>query len=172
MNMFGKFLAMRSVRVVASACAATLVAMAQAAITISTPLMAGQHYVAGTVACSMSGDEINGQCVYTMTPGSDWCISEAHLWVGLTTPTKAAPGLFPFGASTSCASSLIVPFNLRKIGAPTCTEGAPGYVFAAHAVLHSRTYGTQTGWGYGPELPVNGGGWSMAFAATCAKGSN
>ncbi len=168
MNMTAKISLKRCAQLGAAACLAALVAPAQAQMTpVTTPLIAGQNYVAGSVSCSTNPDNVTGQCVYTMAPGSDWCISEAHLWVGLTTPTKAAPGLFPFGAMTTCASRMTVSFNLRQVGAPTCLEGAPGYVFAAHAVLHSRTYGGQTGWGRGVKLPVTGGGWSMSFAAAC-----
>lgn len=168
MNTTAKIFLKRSAQLGAAACLAALVAPAQAQMTsVTTPLIAGQNYVAGSVSCSINPDNVTGQCVYTMAPGSDWCISEAHLWVGLTTPTKAAPGLFPFGAMTSCASQMTVTFNLREVAAPTCLEGAPGYVFAAHAVLHSRTYGGQTGWGQGARLPVTGGGWSMSFTAAC-----
>lgn len=168
MTFTNSLLVKRRAGLVAAACLAAIAAPAQATDGVTTPLMAGQHYVAGTVTCTLGSNEISGECVYTTAPGSDWCISEAHLWVGLTTPTKGAPGQFPFGAMTTCASSLIVPFNLRQIGVPTCKEGAKGYVFAAHAVLHSQTYGTQTGWGKGVKLPVKGGGWAMSFVEACA----
>ena len=168
MNMTVKISFKRSAQLGLATFLAALVAPAQAQMTpITTPLMAGKHYVAGSVGCSVNPDGVTGQCVYTMAPGSDWCISEAHLWVGLTTPTKGAPGQFPFSAMTTCATRMTVPFNLSQVGVPTCALGAPGYVFAAHAVLHSQTYGNQTGWGQGVALPVRGGGWSMSFASAC-----
>lgn len=170
MNMTAKISFKRSAQFGVAACLAALAAPAQAT-SVTTPLIAGQHYVAGSVSCSVNLDPTsnptgNGQCVYTMAPGSDWCISEAHLWVGLTTPDKAAPGLFPFGAMTTCATRMTVSFNLGRVGALACVAPST-YVFAAHAVLHSRTYGGQTGWGQGAKLPVTGGGWSMSFTATC-----
>ena len=71
MNIATVFPAKRSARFVAAACLAAIATSAQAEIDVVTNLMAGQHYVAGTVSC-VSADDIAGQCTYTMAPGSDW----------------------------------------------------------------------------------------------------
>ncbi|MCB1220618.1 MAG: hypothetical protein H7A35_03515 [Planctomycetales bacterium] len=55
-------------------------------------LIAGQHYLAGTV--TVTNDEDTLYVTYNMDPA--WPLSEAHVYVGTEQPKKGAPGQFPY----------------------------------------------------------------------------
>lgn len=55
-------------------------------------LIAGQHYLAGTVTVTNDEDHF----YVTYDTGDAWPMSEAHLYIGSTPETKGAPGKFPF----------------------------------------------------------------------------
>ena len=65
-------------------------------------LVAGQNEVVGTVEVTNDGTYISVN--YTVTGG--WCLTEAHVYVGETPPSKAAPGQFNYNNDAlSCVTS-------------------------------------------------------------------
>jgi len=57
----------------------------------SKTLWAGQNMDAGTVTVGINGSDL---CV-TFDTDSGWLMLETHVYVGLTAPTRSAPGQFP-----------------------------------------------------------------------------
>jgi hypothetical protein len=55
-----------------------------------TDLIAGQNITVGTVDIFFEGTTL--RVVFNVDDGNDWFLTETHLYVGVTPPTKSAPG--------------------------------------------------------------------------------
>jgi hypothetical protein len=130
-------------------------AFTQGLITTQT-LWAGQTMNAGDVLVGISGSDL---CIFYDT-ASGWSLQETQLYVGLTPPTKAAPGQFPYkhpdlgGADTD---EFCIP--LSAIGAG-CLDTV--YI-AAHAVVTGPTCDDETAWACGAPIRP-GKNWAMFFS--------
>lgn len=122
-----------------------------------TPLIAGQTINIGTLRCGVDPAQPDlGACVGQVSGG--WCLSLAHLYVGLEPPSTMAPGQFPFRQSANgCVTQIRVDFRL-----PTVCRGQP-YTVAFHAEA-SRAGQNETAWGQGSPTGRN---WSMTTGFSC-----
>jgi hypothetical protein len=93
----------------------------------SVPLMAGQHQAVGDVSVLLN-DGVNLVIMYRITDGYSR-IRATHLYVGAKSPTKSAPGLFPFKHENLNTDTDVFVIPLSTLGLPV---GACVYV-AAHA---------------------------------------
>lgn len=127
-------------------------------------LIAGQNMVAGTI--SVINDENNIYVTYTTTGG--WVLTQTHLYVGdcalipVNNPGNPIPGQFPYAGTHNNLTSVTYTVPLSRIPAGTCG------CIAAHAVvkqlnISGGTIQTQTGWGNGVRINLNGGNWGMKF---------
>jgi hypothetical protein len=115
-------------------------------------LMAGQHILAGTV--TVSNDYDNIYVTYQTT--GDWFLRETHVDIetsynGFPTTKSGNPKVGNFAYKMSHnppvqTYTYTIPFDF--------TEGDVIY-FAAHAVVTSATYGTETGWAGCLDFPGN-----------------
>ncbi|HEU4691649.1 MAG TPA: hypothetical protein VFS23_24970 [Vicinamibacterales bacterium] len=126
---------------------------------METPLVAGQHYYAGTVRVFNDNSNIY---VQYMTD-SPWILSEAHAAVAATLQglpqTKNGnpmPGRFAYSA-TFDPEVTNYTFVVPSSGVFAANQAV--YV-AAHAVVQAPRSegGSQTGWGYGQDFP--GANWA------------
>jgi hypothetical protein len=93
-------------------------------------LIAGQHFLAGTV--TVSNDEDTMYVTYDMNP--DWPLHEAHVYVGSEQPSKGAPGKFPYKAEFDPAVfSYTFEIPLGDL------EGKSLVYIAAHAATGNET---------------------------------
>ncbi len=133
--------------------------------TASTPLIAGQHYTAGTISISNDANFIYVQYA-TENP---WVMSDAHVAVAKTLAeipqTKSKnpiPGRFAYSATFDpevTSHTFVVPL------AGLYAEGQTVYI-AAHALVQAPRAdgGSQTGWGFGPGFA--GSNWATYLAYT------
>ena len=140
----------------------------------AAPLVAGQHYTAGTI--TIANDENNLYVQYQTD--SPWMMSEAHAMAATTLAgipqSKSGnpiPGRFSYSATFDpqvSAYTFAIPLSsLTALGNTV-------YV-AAHAVVQAprEAGGSQTAWGYGPDFPGNN--WAtyiMYSLQPCGGGGN
>ena len=95
--------------------------MVSAASPITIDLYAGQNTKIGTVTVSDDGTDM--YVTYNITE-PNWYLSQTHLYVGTSAPTKSAPGRFPYTHSGLHATSdtFKIPFDAES-----------QYFIAAHA---------------------------------------
>jgi hypothetical protein len=128
-------------------------------------LLAGQTINSGTVTVTNDADFI--YVTYTTTNG--WVLSQTHLYVGecglipVNNPGNPIPGQFPYSGNHNNITSYTYTIPISAIPAGGC-----GCV-AAHAVVKKlnssgQVIESQTGWGNGTPINVNGGNWGMKFA--------
>lgn len=117
------------------------------------PLWAGQHFPAGEVSVWNDGSSLH---VCFQTSGS-WRLVETHLYVGMSEPTKSAPGRFPYSQEhLPWVSSYCYDIPLGDIGA----GGGDTVYIAAHAVVYWPCDWEETAWAEGDRF---GKGWAMYF---------
>lgn len=127
-------------------------------------LIAGQTMIAGTVTVSNDAEYI--YVTYTTTGG--WVLTQTHLYVGacnlipVNNPGNPIPGQFPYGGNHNNITTITYQIPISKIPAGSCG------CIAAHAVVKQLnssggTIQTQTGWGQGTQINLNGGNWGMKF---------
>jgi len=127
-------------------------------------LIAGQTINSGSVSVTNDANFI--YVTYTTAPG--WYLTQTHLYVGdcalipLNNPGNPVPGQFPYSANHNNITTYTyqVPISLIPAGGCGC--------IAAHAVVKQlnasgQTIQTQTGWGQGTLINLNGGNWGMKF---------
>ena len=120
--------------------------------TLTRILWAGQNIPVGTLDVEIIDDDL----VVTFTTLGGWTLTETHLYVGTSQPTKSAPGKFPYkqdhpGGVTSY--TYIIP--LEDIG------NGPRLYLAAHAVVENLYKDLEeTAWAKGCKIPKgkNGNG--------------
>ncbi len=136
---------------------------------VTTTLVAGQHYEAGTVTIDIEGDFL----IVTYTVTGDWTIGTTHLsigdcsedWIPLNGAGNPQIGQFEFTEPTSITDNEVV----YMIPLPEGFEGQD-YCFAAHAEVQGPT-GGETAWAEGQEL--SGNSWAMYDefnTSTCTSG--
>ena len=125
------------------------------ATVISTrTLWAGQTINVGTLTVEVIGTDL----VVTFETTGGWYLTETHLYVGTSIPTKSAPGQFPYkhdnlGGVTSDSYTI-----------PLADIGTGWRVFAAHAVVENQCECLEeTAWGNGCEKIRPGKNWAMYF---------
>jgi len=128
-------------------------------------LIAGQSINAGTI--SVTNDATTIYVTYTTTNG--WVLTQTHLYVGdcaaipVNNPGNPVPGQFPYGNSSLNNVTTVtyqVPISVMPADGCGC--------IAAHCVVKQLnssggTIQTQTGWGQGSLINLNGGNWGMKF---------
>lgn len=95
-------------------------------------LVAGQHDVVGTVTVTKTATAVDVE--YEITD-SDWCIVEAHTFVGTTAPKKSAPGKFPYKSEhdyDDCVQTVTHSAPFADVG------DLDAYFVAAHAVVQTE----------------------------------
>ncbi|MCG3152794.1 MAG: hypothetical protein GEEBNDBF_02098 [bacterium] len=123
----------------------------------TTDLIAGKHYDAGDIEVTNDGDNLYVR--YTLAAG--WTMSEAHLYVGTSLPSKTAPGQFPYKVSN------LGGVTEYTFTVPLSWECGTEIYLAAHAVVTDSSVGgagTQTGWGFGPLAFKKAWGWFMTYS--------
>lgn len=127
-------------------------------------LMAGQTMIAGTVTVSNDAEYI--YVTYTTTGG--WVLTQTHLYVGacnlipVNNPGNPIPGQFPYSGTHNNITTITYQVPISKIPLGGCG------CIAAHAVVKQLNFSggtiqTQTGWGQGTQINLNGGNWGMKF---------
>jgi hypothetical protein len=133
--------------------------------TTTTPLVAGQNFVAGTISISNSADYIFIQYV----TDSLWVMSDAHVAVASTLDgipqTKThnpIPGRFAYSATFDPEVS---SYTFAVPLAGSFAAGQTVFI-AAHALVQAPKAfgGSQTGWGFGPEF--QGSNWATYLQHT------
>lgn len=126
---------------------------AQSCTPVSTPLVAGQHFQAGTISITNDASYL----YVSYNTNSPWTISEAHAAVASTLEglpqTRAGnpmPGRFAYSATFDAD----VTNHVFTIALGSIVPGQTIFV-AAHAVVNAprEEGGSQTGWGFGPNFP-------------------
>lgn len=121
----------------------------------STNLIAGQHYVAGSVTIDIDGDNL----IITYATNEDWTIGITHLhignceedWVPLTGSGNPRIGHFEYTEPySSSATEVVYVISLEGIGDTFC--------FAAHAEVKGPS-GGETAWAEG--IQFSGKSWAM-----------
>lgn len=124
-------------------------------------LWAGKHINIGTVTYGID-DQANFYATYDCSL-SGWTITETHLFAGdmasmpLNKPGKPKIGLFPHtGTHQPGVSSYTYLVPLSQL--PPCAS--PGFVVAAHCVVHSPNGQQETAWAEGAyKFSDKGWGW-------------
>lgn len=124
-------------------------------------LWAGKNINIGTVTYGIDADA-NFYVTYDCS-ASGWKMSETHMFAGdkknmpMNKPGAPKVGLFPFvGIHTPGLS--IVTYHVALSQLPPCES--PGFVVAAHAVVHSPWGQTETAWAEGNyTFSDKGWGW-------------
>ena len=126
---------------------------------MTTNLIAGQHYLAGTVEVNI--DE--GDLIITYTTNEDWTISETHMSIGncddqsIPTTGSGNPKVGKFEHSTSHSEGVnVVSYRINKEALNN------QYCFAAHAVVKNSN-GEETAWAEGTSF--EGKNWAMYVEA-------
>jgi hypothetical protein len=139
--------------------------------TTSTQLVAGQNYVAGSIAISNDANNIYIQ-YHTDAP---WVISDAHAAVASTLSgipqTKTSnpiPGRFAYSATFDPETTdytFVVPM------AGSFVAGQSVFV-AAHAQVQApkASGGSQTGWGFGPGFAGNNWATYVNYTVQSCRG--
>lgn len=127
-------------------------------------LVAGQTMDAGTVTVSNDNDYI--YVTYATTNG--WVLTQTHLYVGdcalipLNNPGNPIPGQFPYTATHNNITTYTYQIPISRIPLELCG------CIAAHAVVKkynssNQVIDSQTAWGKGVRINLNGGNWGMKF---------
>lgn len=134
-----------------------------------THLVAGQHYVAGSVTINIEGDNL----IITYSTNEDWTIGITHLsigncdedWVPLTGSGNPRIGQFEYTEPFSSTSTEVVyVISLEGLDDNFC--------FAAHAEVVGPS-GEETAWAQG--IQFNGRSWAMyseVNASDCDSGDD
>jgi hypothetical protein len=149
-------------------------------------LWAGKNINVGTVTYGLD-DSANFYATYDCT-GSGWKISETHMFAGdkvampLNKPGAPKIGLFPFsGMHSPRVSKFTYKVPLSQL--PPAEE--PGFVVAAHCIVHSPSGQKETAWSEGDyTFSDKGWGWydmfyynraadtfTVLYGLTCARDS-
>ncbi len=122
---------------------------------MTTNLIAGQNYIAGTVSVDLDGQDL----IITYTTNSDWSIQATHLSIGncedksIPTTGSGNPKVGHFEHSTTHNQD--VTTVSYYIDASVLSEN---YCFAAHAEVNGPT-GGETAWAEGADF--DGNNWAM-----------
>lgn len=131
---------------------------------VYTHLIAGQHYVAGSVTVDLVGDNL----IITFSTNGDWTLGTTHLsigncdedWVPLNGGGNPQIGQFEYTVPFSYSPHEVV-YVIPIAGLDD------NYCFAAHAEVQGPT-GGETAWAEGAEFP--GRSWAMfveSFLSDC-----
>ena len=128
---------------------------------ISRALLAGgggprakSRFCVGEVTVAIEGDNL----VVTYTTEHGWILTETHLYVGTSCPTKSAPGRFPYSNEDLSVTTYTYSIPLSEVG-----DGS--ICIAAHAVVQKSTCDgllEETAWAYGCRFG-KGRNWAMCF---------
>jgi hypothetical protein len=127
-------------------------------------LIAGQSMNAGTVTVTNDANYI--YVTYATTNG--WVLTQTHLYVGdcalipVNNPGNPLPGQFPYASAHNNVTTYTYQVPISRIALEACG------CIAAHAVVKklnaaNQVIDTQTGWGNGVRINLNGGNWGMKF---------
>lgn len=127
-------------------------------------LIAGQYYNSGSVTVTNDANYI----YVTYTTANGYELTQTHLYVGpcsnipVNNPGNPIPGQFPYGGNHNYLTTVSYQVPISQI-----PPGGCGCI-AAHAVVVKRNASgqiieTQTGWGNGVRINLNGGNWGMKF---------
>jgi hypothetical protein len=127
-------------------------------------LIAGQTINSGTVTVSNDANYI--YVTYATTNG--WVLTQTHLYVGdcalipVNNPGNPMPGQFPYTSTHNNLTTYTYQIPISRIPLEACG------CIAAHAVVKkynsaNQVIDTQTGWGNGVRINLNGGNWGMKF---------
>jgi hypothetical protein len=111
-----------------------------------TTLYAGQHTDVGVVTVTDNGDTLT---VTYEIDGTDWAITETHLYVGEEAPKKSAPGQFGYGDEGLATFSVSYEIDLADFSSDEL-------VIAAHAVVQETFGGEVDLDGFSDSLPDTG----------------
>jgi len=134
-----------------------LVSVGLCAAATTVTLVAGQEYNAGWVRAIAD----LGSLWITIHADNGWVLIETHVYVGLTPPTKSAPGRFPYkheGLGGAMSDSYEIPLDAFDV------ECGDALYVAVHAVVlgEENEYGEETAWGDG-SLIREKKNWAMYF---------
>jgi hypothetical protein len=111
-----------------------VVAVPVAADTLTADLVIGKDaaVTAGTVDVNFDSNAGNIVITYSVDPASNggWSLTEAHVYVGTSAPSKSSPGQFPYTAAVTDNP------NTWTCTIPVSSESGQIYI-AAHAALTS-----------------------------------
>jgi hypothetical protein len=113
-------------------------------------LWAGKHLNIGTVTYGID-ENANFYVTYDCS-ASGWKISETHMFAGdkknmpMNRPGQPKIGRFPY-AACHCPKVSIFTYRVPLTQLPPCEE--PGFVVAAHAIVHKGCGRTETAWAEG-----------------------
>ena len=131
-------------------------------------LWAGKNINIGTVTYGLD-ENANFYATYDCSV-SGWLISETHLFAGdkadmpLNKPGAPKIGLFPHSGNHNPGLSTVT-YTVPLSELPPCAD--PGFVVAAHCVVHSPTGQTETAWAEGNyTFSDKGWGWYDDFYYT------
>lgn len=127
-------------------------------------LMAGQTINSGTVTVSNDADYI----YVTYSTANGWLLTQTHLYVGecglipTNNPGNPMPGQFPYKSTHNNITSYTYQVPISALPAGECG------CIAAHAVVvklnsSGQVIQSQTAWGNGTLINLNGGNWGMKF---------
>jgi hypothetical protein len=139
--------------------------------TATVALVAGQTINAGNVSVSNDNDFI----YVTYTTANGYVLTETHLYVGdcalipVNRNGNPIPGHFPYNEIHNNLTSYTYAVPISAIPLDFC-----GCV-AAHSVVkkydaNGQVIDSQTAWGNGTPINVNGGNWGMSFAYCSCSG--
>lgn len=123
-----------------------------ATVITTRTLLAGKTIPVGTLTVEVIGTNL----VVTFETTGGWTLTETHLYVGGTIPSKSAPGKFPYkheGLGDVTIDSYTIPLS---------EVGYGWKVIAAHAVVENSCGSEETAWAQGCKIPP-GKNWAMYF---------
>lgn len=134
---------------------------------VYTHLIAGQHYVAGSVTVDFVGENL----IITFSTNGDWTLGTTHLsigncdedWAPLNGGGNPQIGQFEYTEPTSYSSNEVV-YVIPVAGLDD------NYCFAAHAEVDGP-FGGETAWAEGNQF--SGRSWAMfveSFLSDCPTG--
>jgi hypothetical protein len=134
----------------------------------STPLMAGQHYIAGRIDVEIVNEGGEDFVYISYITNDDWIIKMTHLYAGdrdgipETKKGNPKPGVFEkrMDYSANVISDFEVEYRIPSEAFESC------FYIAAHAEVakiddKGNIIQTETGWGEGEEF--EGNSWAMYF---------
>ena len=127
-------------------------------------LLAGPTIAAVTITVSNDASFI----YVTYTTANGWVLTQTHLYVGdcafipVNNPGNPIPGQFPYSSAHNNVTTYTYQIPIASIPLEGCG------CIAAHAVVKkynsaNQVIDTQTGWGNGVRINLNGGNWGMKF---------
>ncbi len=128
---------------------------------ITTNLIAGQNYIAGTVTVDTDGENL----IITYTTNEDWTIGATHMSIGncedqeIPTTGSGNPKVGKFEHSTTHSDGINQVIYLISL---SIVNADGGYCFAAHAEVTGPT-GGETAWAEG--ISFDGKSWAMYVEA-------